>query len=1062
MYSMETLNSLAEKNALKCTDLTNFRNFSLPGFKDEIKEMLDLIGRNSAGIFLTYTKHDISHINAMLDIAEWLIPDKTKSKLTSVDWLMLVLACYVHDLGMLTTDLEFAKRNDNEEYKTFKNIIFSDPKSEDYRKRISSSDVDQEKFYFQEFVRSTHARRIREWIKGENINKWNNGIGIIAQQINESLKKLPPRFVHSLAMVCESHHLNDLNDEAKYPLYETYGSSKEESANVQYNAIILRTLDLLHITKDRTPSITFKALNITDPVGILEWEKQLGTYSVLPISRLLKDDDPDTQIISVTADFIEERPFFTLSEYLAYADSQIKQSKGWIEKSSQSADGEGFNFPWHSVKGNIKVEGNDPIPLRFELDRGKLLDLLVGHTIYNDPTVVIRELLQNSIDAIRYRSYLEKGNYSISKIEVEWNSSTRELVIRDNGVGMDKFVIVNHLMKVGSSFYSTNEFITKNVDFSPISKFGIGILTCFMVSDDVEILTKKGEKGYRIRMTSVHSNYLLKELSSEHQDLDTLKRAGTSVKLKLRPSVDLSKRSIEQILRYWIIFPACQVLYTENKTIQKEIGFKNTKDAFEYFYLQDNAKNDIFKDIKIISDKKTSSTKENYEMSFATYTLFSNIPNFFLRRNTAPVVCLEGIRVLDNFPVLTKYAQSYSNYQGRNERTIAAIISIRNNSKIRTTVSRDGLEFDEEYIKVGLTCMDFLFEHIYKEISLIQESEGNPYSRASTAAEWLFDTIDNTFKGEVAKQQIQKKQNEIPSIVVEEIAQSKVFRKILPLNDFIKNKFFWTIESRLLNYLGTLSKDLGRELGFNTFIEKLAPDLLNNDISPLIIEYTSYDIILFENYCPEKCLYSQKHQQISVKWIQKNETSSLSKEILSIVESFEMDRQINQRFDTPIPIIDNSEYYGDGKDLLNNTLGKIYICDVIGDRNDIKAVVNEKNILLDKRSQAYKGWSLFNGALKSAINDKSIEDIYILIGGVYLFYRACQGKVVNRRRVSENKDLLWNVVSPKLGHILEQRSLSNEFKGETLSAITGDLNEWFNPAKYWFEYKDGDSDWYLD
>ena len=46
--------------------------------------------------------------------------------------------------------------------------------------------------------------------------------------------------------------------------------------------------------------------------------------------------------------------------------------------------------------------------MRFELDRGRLLDLLVGHTIYNEPTVAVRELLQNAIDAVRFQRHLDQ------------------------------------------------------------------------------------------------------------------------------------------------------------------------------------------------------------------------------------------------------------------------------------------------------------------------------------------------------------------------------------------------------------------------------------------------------------------------------------------------------------------------------------------------------------------------------------------------------------------------------------------------------------------------------
>jgi hypothetical protein len=68
-------------------------------------------------------------------------------------------------------------------------------------------------------------------------------------------------------LVCESHHLDDLNDLEKYRVSQPYRDSNAETANLQYAAILLRVADLLHITSDRTPSICFRVINPTDPVS---------------------------------------------------------------------------------------------------------------------------------------------------------------------------------------------------------------------------------------------------------------------------------------------------------------------------------------------------------------------------------------------------------------------------------------------------------------------------------------------------------------------------------------------------------------------------------------------------------------------------------------------------------------------------------------------------------------------------------------------------------------------------------------------------------------------------
>ena len=219
--------------------------------------------------------------------------------------------------------------------------------------------------------------------------------------------------------------------------------------------------------------------------------------------------------------------------------------------------------------------------MRFNLDRGRLLDLLVGHTIYNDPTVAVRELLQNAIDAVRYQHYLDqkslRPNQSASEIgdvEVKWNSDNRELIIEDHGSGMNLDIITFNLMRVGASFYNTPKFHSEFADFTPISRFGIGVLTCFIVSDNIEITTSQEEAGYRIRMTSVQSDYLIKKLDVGSPVLRGIEPHGTRVKLELRKSIDFTDKSMAEIVRHWIILPPSRVTFQENDQQPIEIGFK--------------------------------------------------------------------------------------------------------------------------------------------------------------------------------------------------------------------------------------------------------------------------------------------------------------------------------------------------------------------------------------------------------------------------------------------------------------------------------------------------------
>src|ERR1017187_9898124 len=110
---MPLLNA-AELAADKARDLPGFSNLSLPGLREQVAAMLRLIGRE--GIFSTYTRHDISHVDTMLQMLEWIVPKETQNALTPIDWLLAVLSIYLHDLGMAVTAEEFERRSTNDQY----------------------------------------------------------------------------------------------------------------------------------------------------------------------------------------------------------------------------------------------------------------------------------------------------------------------------------------------------------------------------------------------------------------------------------------------------------------------------------------------------------------------------------------------------------------------------------------------------------------------------------------------------------------------------------------------------------------------------------------------------------------------------------------------------------------------------------------------------------------------------------------------------------------------------------------------------------------------------------
>ena len=136
---------------------------------------------------------------------------------------------------------------------------------------------------------------------------------------------------------------------------------------------------------------------------------------------------------------------------------------------------------------------------RFTLDQDKVVDLLMGTSLYGNPAVALRELLQNSIDACMVREAFETswGNEYRPSIQIALveKDARQFIVVEDNGIGMDENIVQNYYSKVGACFYSSPEFYNllaeNGVTFVPISRFGIGVLSYFLVSDRVQIETRR-------------------------------------------------------------------------------------------------------------------------------------------------------------------------------------------------------------------------------------------------------------------------------------------------------------------------------------------------------------------------------------------------------------------------------------------------------------------------------------------------------------------------------------------------------------------------------------------
>ncbi|CAA6824022.1 MAG: Chaperone protein HtpG [uncultured Sulfurovum sp.] len=144
---------------------------------------------------------------------------------------------------------------------------------------------------------------------------------------------------------------------------------------------------------------------------------------------------------------------------------------------------------------------------QFQTEIGQLLKLMT-HSLYSNKEIFIRELVSNSSDAIDKFNHIQltdeqfKNDAWAGQININLDEEDNSLTIADNGIGMNEEDLMNNLgtiAKSGTKAFVENLTGDAKKDSNLIGQFGVGFYSVFMVSDNVEVITKKAgeEQAYK-------------------------------------------------------------------------------------------------------------------------------------------------------------------------------------------------------------------------------------------------------------------------------------------------------------------------------------------------------------------------------------------------------------------------------------------------------------------------------------------------------------------------------------------------------------------------------------
>jgi hypothetical protein len=453
--------------------------------------------------FPDYTDHSINHSKTVLGYAGLLLADELK-ELNEDEIYILIMAGFLHDIGMC-------------------------PTSQMKKEIKSSSDFKESGKKFEDYLRDIHHELSYKYIT----THW------------KKLKIINEIYAEAIGLVGMGHRVVNLLDFDRYkPEFSV--KTGEDFVCLPYLAGILRLADELDITNDRTPELLYSEYLPNNKISKKEWEKHKANYVV--------GFNKNKGSIIITSKCYEKDLYYALLKQYNKIEEVIKYAQKIVHTIPQNE--RKLQVTYSKLEKDIQTFGFIPKEIGFTFDLQNTINTFIGDNIYKDKFVAIRECLQNAIDSCRYKKQLSKTPY-LPKISVALKD--KKLVISDNGMGMDEFIVANYFSKLAKSYYTE---IKVSAQFEAISQFGIGVFSYFLLCDYFEVETKQdGKPPVKFRATKSADNYFY------FYDDSAKKTNGTEITIYLSNEVDFDNL-LDQIRHYirFVEFPL-EVKYLDRHEI---------------------------------------------------------------------------------------------------------------------------------------------------------------------------------------------------------------------------------------------------------------------------------------------------------------------------------------------------------------------------------------------------------------------------------------------------------------------------------------------------------------
>lgn len=430
------------------------------------------------------TVHDLSHIDALWDLASQIAGPGILETLTPTEAFVFGGAAIVHDLGLsaVAYPTGFDEIRNSSAYRVAYGL------AERHGEDAPAAALDRQAL--RQVIRLEHADKATSLAS----EPWRHPSGEHVFLFEPAALRKGYGWLVGRIGASHGWPQDRLAAEFDQRVNQPSGYPPEWSVDPLKVACLLRLADAAHLDSRRAPDL-LRAVRKPEGHSALHWTFQEHLHGVSVTGDRIR--------FSAGQPFdLEDAPAWWLGyDIVRMVDDEFRGVDSLLADLGRS------RFQVNGVLGaespsrfarSVPTRGWNPVNAQIHVSNvAALVERLGGAHLYGfDNTAGLRELIQNATDAVRLRRMIENrpdewGSVTVSVLQED---SEVCLEVGDSGVGMTDAVVTDHLLNFGGSLWDAVDVARLIPDFDPnfraTGKFGIGFFSAFMLGKRIRVVTR--------------------------------------------------------------------------------------------------------------------------------------------------------------------------------------------------------------------------------------------------------------------------------------------------------------------------------------------------------------------------------------------------------------------------------------------------------------------------------------------------------------------------------------------------------------------------------------------